>query len=435
MKLDEIIRVIFPRHRLSTYNFARPLVFLIWIAVTLVVCVSLAPELGAHKSEHSMKTSGEPRVSYFIHTKNGKTQFRLGERIVIEEKFSSSSPGEFAYNGDPWALKGGFDTEVEMSPVAYTIDHHFGVLPPDITSTLKAQCKFPSITVSGTPICSDCSGSTPITNDGIERNFALNYDFTLSQPGHYLITARTGRVFRTGLHVGKARAIPIVSNSIAIDVIRDDEWAHAKLIELVQQFEEAQKQYAATAQQGIPGSAQQKEDSLDRFRAGEEMFMAAQEIRFLDSEESLKVAVEHYDGMTDIAGRGNDFYQAITETAHLQLASRLLEKRICDPDFYVTDTFLKLLVAITIEGEHPEGEWADEEALRLELNPRAIELLRRYLLAMGESLPSKAPKARETSLDAFLSLAHIDLCNGQSILSKAEIQMVLDSIKPNASKN
>jgi hypothetical protein len=65
---------------------------------------------------------------------------------------------------------------------------------------------------------------------------SLNYRLTITKPGHYLFTARAGNIVLSDVPSNEEKAPEATSNSIKIDVVRDEGWSAEQLRLAVAKF-------------------------------------------------------------------------------------------------------------------------------------------------------------------------------------------------------
>ena len=210
----------------------------------------------------------------------------------------------------------------------------------------------------------------------------------------------------------------VTSNSLEIDVVRDEGWSSEQLRLAVSQFEAAKRNYELERWDVRPESSLPPEELVRETATAKEMNEAGQVIRFLDTEESLAQAVRLYDGSTNLATYANPFWQAILESRHRDLAVKLLAGRMLEEDFLVSREFLDVLTAMSIQQEQPETFSRGDENSRKRLSSRTREILKGYLLSLGKSLPSKDEKAREMAIETFKYYAGQGYCSDEPLIEE-----------------
>jgi hypothetical protein len=238
-------------------------------------------------------------------------------------------------------------------------------------------------------------------HEPIRFPYALNYRFTIGEPGHYTITARTGNIVTSSTPLEQERAMEVISNPLEIDVTQDERWSSEQLRMAVTKFEAAERNYRLERWDQRQDSTLQPEEFVRKTSIAKEMNDSGQAIRFLDTGESLQEAIGLYDGSTNLATYANPFWNAILESRHRKLAVRLLAQRMLEGDFIVSRDFLDALTAMSIQQEQPEVFERDDEASRKQLSIRTREILKDYVLALGKSLLKKDTNARDTGIETF----------------------------------
>lgn len=353
-----------------------------------------------------------PGLSFVLKTTDQKRLFHLGEMIEVEEDYSSSIPGRYSLLQNPTRVDGGLSPSLTIQPNTFVIDRLHQTGRVSVAAILHALCVGEGIGSGGGGACGDCDGIYKLGPEPIHFPYALNYRFAITAPGQYTIQAKAANVVLTGA-VGKP--ISVTSTQLEIEIVRDDSWSHRQLRSAVDRFEEAQRKYLLNgwnASDPGPGEiVQQTETAL-------EMENSAETIRFLDTEESLREAVRLFDGSPTVGKYENAFLKAILESSHRDLAVPLLADRMVEEDFGASEDFIDLLTAMTIQIEEPLAFERGDLSSRQQLNPRTLEILRGYVLALGRSLPSKRTGVREVAIATFERYASKEYCTGEPLIEK-----------------
>jgi hypothetical protein len=396
------------------------------IAASLWVLLEATPVEQAPNIEGKIATgTNPPGLSFVLTTRNGQKVFRLGEMIEIEEDYSSSLPGQYSLLQNPQTVEGGSPSSLTIVPSAEGIDrvHQTGRVSAD--TILHSLCVGEGIGSGGGSFCGDCDGVYKLGIEPIHFPYILNYRLAISVPGDYTIQVRAANVVSTD-DVNKP--IPVTSTQLTIKILRDDNWPHQQLRWAVDRFEEAQRKYHLNdwnASDPGPGEiVQQTETAL-------EMDKSAEIIRFLDTEESLREAVRLFDGSPRIATYENVFLNAILESSHRALAVPLLASRMVDNDFLATEGFIDMLTAMTIQIEEPIAFERADLSSRQQLNPRTLDILRGYVLALGHSLSSKRSGARKLGIATFEHYAAREYCTGEPLIERRLADQVLLPVQSN----
>jgi hypothetical protein len=364
-------------------------------------------------------------LSFVLTTKNGQKLFHLGEMIEIVEEYSSSIPSQYSILQTPQKVEGGSPSSLTIVPSAEVIDrvHQTGRVSAD--TILHSRCVGEGIGSGEGSSCGDCDGVYKLGIEPVRFPYILNYRLAITVPGDYTIQARAANVVSTG---DVSKPIPVTSTQLKIKIVRDDNWSHQQLRLAVDRFEGAQRKYLLNgwnASDPGPGEVvQQTETAL-------EMDKSAEIIRFLDTEESLREAVRLFDGSPRIAMYENAFLKAILESSHRDLAVPLLASRMVDDDFLASENFIDTLTAMTIQIEEPIAFDRADLSSRQQLNPRTLDILRGYVLALGHTLSSKRSGARELGMATFEHYGAKEYCTGEPLIEKRLADQILLQVQSN----
>ena len=383
------------------------------IAASFGVLLHVAPVEQTQNIEDKITTgTNPPGLSFVLTTRNGQKLFHLGEVIEIEEDYSSSIPSQYSLLQNPQKVEGGSPSSLTIVPSTEVIDraHQTGRVSAD--TILRSLCVGEGIGFGIGSSCGDCDGVYKLRIEPVQFQYILNYRFAITVLGDYTIQARGANVVSTG---DVSKPIPVTSTELKIKIVRDDKWSHQQLRLAVDRFEEAQSKYLLrgwNASDPGPGEfVQQTETAL-------EMDKSAEIIRFLDTEESLREAVRLFDGSPRIATYENAFLKAILESSHRDLAVPLLASRMVDDDFLASEEFIDMLTAMAVQIEEPITFERADLSSRQQLNPRTLDILRGYVLALGHSLSSKRSGARKLGIATFEHYAAKEYCTGERLIEK-----------------
>ncbi len=357
-----------------------------------------------------------PGLSFMLETASHQKAFHLGEKIEIVEAYSASVPGMFSLLQDPLKVEGGANSNLTISPDAGVIDRVHNDGRVGAADILNANCMGGT---GGLGSCGDCDGVFRLGSVPVRFSYPLNYRFAITAPGHYRIQARAANV---ALSNDLTKPIPIISTALEIDVVRDDSWSYQQLQLAVDRFEKAHRKYL---------QKRWSPDVADPAEVAEQMDLAAEIensveiIRFLDTEDSLQEAVRLFDGEPVVAMHDNPLLKTILESTHRDLAVSLLAARMVDDDFIVSVDFIDTLTAMTIQLEQPILFERHDQSSRQQLNPRTLEILRRYVLALGHSLPSKRIGVREQGIATFEHYASEKYCTSEALIEKRIADQIL----------
>jgi hypothetical protein len=378
------------------------------LAVLLGVAAAVDGQDAVEKNGGNHNPAG---LSFVLTTKNGQTSFHLGEILEIEEQYSSAVPGKYSLLQNPRKQEGGSAPTLTILPGAGVVDRRRYPRRVSADAILNAHCAVGSGGGEG-GVCGDCDGVYKLGVEAIHFPYVLNYRFTITAPGHYRIRANAANVVSTD---DMSQPIPISSKELDVEILRDDNWSDRQLRWAVGRYQEAQRNYQ------LNGWDVREPDAVEIVQQTEttlEMEKSAEIIRFLDTPDSLGEAVRLFDGSPRIARYENAFLEAILESSHRDLAVPLLAKRMLDEDFLVSVDFIDLLTAMTIQIEEPTAfDQGDRDSWQ-QLNPRALEILRGYVLALGRSLPSKRNGVRELGIATFEHYAAQEYCTNDPLIEK-----------------
>jgi hypothetical protein len=400
-----------------------------WFRLSWLVFVAifLAPSLFAQEdsTEKDGNTANPPGLIFTLATKSGQKVFHLGEIIEIEERYSSDVPRKYYVLAQPSKVEGGFSTKLAILPKNSVIDRLQNTGRVSAEPILIAKCMGYGISGGATGVCTDCDGRWVLGREPLRFPYSLNYRFTITEPGRYLFTARAGNIALSDAPSKEEKAMEVTSNSLELEVVRDEGWSSEQLRLAVAKFDAARRNYLLERWDERPESGDHPEEFVRRTETGKAMNDAAQVIRFLDTEESLGQAVRLYDGSANLASYENPFWRAILESSHRKLAVKLLADRMLKEDFLVSQDFLDVLTAMTIQQEQPETFERGDESSRKQLSFRAREIQKSYVLSLGKNLASKDGKAREVGIKTFEHYAGQSYCAGEPLIEENLAQQIL----------
>jgi hypothetical protein len=274
--------------------------------------------------------------------------------------------------------------------------------------------------------CSHCDNALPLTSSPIRFTYNLTDQFQIMDPVHYFIQAEAANVVRAPLDLENSAPIALFSNILEIEVVDDPRWSRGKLEEAITRFETAHSQYVTKGWDTFPWDTMTAEQLGARTELLWKMQSAAETMRVLDTEESLAEIVRRYDGaMPERDYVNHVLLRAIIQSKHRPLVIKLLAARMLEPDFFVTESFLDRLTAITLESQFPDSFTHDDDGSRRRLYPAARKILQEYVLALGNKLEEKRPDAFEASLQAFKAYAKEDFCSGEPLIPDTTYQQIL----------
>jgi hypothetical protein len=389
------------------------------IAALLAVLLGVAAaEDGQDAVDKNGRNNNPVGLSFVLTTKNGQKSFHLGEILEIEEQYSSGVPGKYSLLQNPGKREGGSASRLTILPDAGVVDRRKHPVRVSADRILNARCAGELGGGEG-GVCGDCDGVYKLGAEAIHFPYVLNYRFAITAPGHYTIRANAANVVSTD---DMSKPIPIRSNDLEVEILRDDNWSDRQLRLAVGRYEEAQRNYQLN---GWDVREPEAVEIVQQTQTALEMEKSAEIIRFLDTPDSLRESVRLFDGSPRIATYENAFLEAILESRHRNLAVPLLANRMSLEDFLVSVNFIDMLTAMTIQIEEPAAFDQDDWASWQQLNPRTLEMLRGYVLALGRSLPSKRNGIRELGIATFEHYAAQEYCTNEPLIEKRLADEVL----------
>jgi hypothetical protein len=365
-------------------------------------------------------------LSFVLSVKDGRTQFHLGEIIEMDEAFSSNAPGKYLLLSLPKRIKGGHGTEVKVTPGQNAIDRTRDGGHRSAFMLLHANCDGGvGGGVSGG--CGGCDNELPLKASAIHFPYTLTEQFQITEPGHYVIQAEAANVVLAPLDLERSTPISLVSNAIEIDVVQDQAWSQGKLDDAIARFEAARASYFGGGwNQRSPQDLSPKDLNVSTDLAWK-MHSAAEIMRVLDTEDSLREIVKRYDG----APQNPDYYnhvlfRGIIQSKHHSLAIQLLADRMLAPDFSVSRDLIDQLTAMTLENQFP-GALAEDRDSNRRFYAAARQILYDYILRLGNSLPNKNESALDTSLATFRTYGKEDFCTGTPLIPDTSFNHLIQS--------
>ena len=359
-------------------------------------------------------------------TKDGRTQFHLGEIIELDLAYSSDVPGKYLLLSRPQMIKG-YPARTIISPTQHVIDRFKDEGHRSVFAILRVNCKWG--TGSGSSgSCGDCDGALPLGATPIRFPYSLTHQFQITEAGSISLQVEAASVVVAPLDLGTSRPIPFTSNALEITIVDDPSWAHRRLEQVISALETAHSKYAAAGWEMVPENDMPIVQRGKRWDLELEMRQAAETMRVLDTEESLAEAVKLYDGTL----QNPDHYvlwNAIIQSKHQELAVRLLAARIVDPDFAVTPDLLDQLTAMALEVRFPGSLASQDEGSLRRYYPATRKLLQDYVLDVGRSLEEKRSGALESSLQAFKRLGKEDFCDGRPLIPEGAFNQMMRAVK------
>jgi hypothetical protein len=395
----------------------------------LACCLLIVLCCPAFPQSVSPDASNQPSDLHLVlTTKDGRTQFRLGEIIELDLAYSSDVPGKYLLLSLPAKIKG-HSARTIVAPSERVIDRFKDQGYRSVFAIMHVNCGWGSGGGIGSG-CGDCDNAWPLNAIPIRFPYSLTNQFQITEAGRISVKAEAASVVVVPLHLETSRPISVTSNTLEITIVDDPSWAHARLEQAMADFKTAHSKYTGAGWDMIPEEGMPLKQWGKRWDLQAQMQKAAEVMRGLDTKESLAEAVKLYDGIPQYP----DYYKhvvwsAIIQSKHQELAVKLLATRIVDPDFAVTPELLDQLTAMALEVQFPGSLASEDAGSRRRYYPAARKLLQDYVLDLGKSLEEKRPGALESSLQAFKRLAREDFCDGQPLVPERAFNQMLRSVK------
>lgn len=369
-----------------------------------------------------------PDLSFVLSVKDGRTQFHLGEIIEMDEAFSSSAPGKYLLLSLPKKIKGGHNAEFKVTPGQNAIDRARDGGQRSAFMVLHANCD--GVGVGGSfGGCADCANELPLEASAIHFPYSLTEQFQITEPGHYVIQAEAANVVLAPLDPERSTPISMVSNAIEIDVVEDQAWSQEKLDDAVARFEAARASYFGGGWNLLSPQDLSPKDLHVSIDLEWNMQSAAEIMRVLDTENSLREIVKRYDGVAQNPDYYNHvLFRGIIQSKHHSLAIQLLADRMLEPDFSVSRDLIDQLTAMTLENQFPGALAEDRDSIG-RFYPAARQILYDYILRLGKSLPNKDESALDTSLATFKTYAKEDFCTGTPLIPEASFSHLIQPVQ------
>jgi hypothetical protein len=366
-------------------------------------------------------------LSFVLSVKDGRTQFHLGEIIEMDEAFSSSADGKYLLLSLPKKVKGGHGAEFKVTPGQNAIDRARDGGGQSAFMVLHANCD--GVGVGGSFGGGAGADELPLKASAIHFPYSLTEQFQITEPGHYLIQAEAADVVLAPLDLELSTPISLVSNAVEIDVVEDQAWSQRKLDDAVARFDAARASYFAGGWSLLSPQDLSPKDLLVSIDLEWKMQSAAEIMRVLDTDDSLREIVRRYDGVAQKPDYYNHvLFRGIIQSKHHSLAIQLLADRMLAPDFSVSRDLIDQLTAMTLENQFP-GALAEDRDSNSRFYPAAGQILYDYILRLGESLPDKSESALDTSLTTFKTYAKEDFCTGTQLIPDASFNHLIRPVQ------
>lgn len=350
------------------------------MSLRILLALSLGWTLFALPCGAQDAETSAPGVSFELRLKDGKTQFRRGERITIELVFSSTLPETYLLDA------GTSDRGGRLQWDEFHIEPRDGAVDP-LADYYTRGIMFSCSGFSSTPTL----GEVPRTVE-LDLNEWLRFD----RPGRYKLHVVTPRVFRKRLPVLRRPHYQLKSNSVELETLpAEAAWVAEQL-----------KTALAALNSETPNGPH-----VDR-RA------ACRALRFLDIEASVFEMAKRL-GLDDPTC-SSEYVTGLYGSSHREEAIKQLESRLAHPEHPINPTFLWTLSGLATALANPERLSAEsrDEAGRLpwqtEAGRRQAERAAthdRYARLLADVLPQKHGVAYgitlQTVLETYLSAERV----------------------------
>lgn len=202
-------------------------------------------------------------ISFTLSFRQGRTEFRIGEAVDLELRFSAATPGRYQL----WTTNTA-RTVRQPKFDRFAVEPESGVADP--LRDIFAQ-------VDGGMIIGVPPRPVPLGSEPVAVGLLLNEWLSIRQPGHYRITAETTRVVMAS---APADAVPLRSNTIEIDVVAPEpSWSAEQLQKAIAILERGDPPQPVIGQTFDPRDSQLHDEESAR---------AARVLRFLETREAAQ---------------------------------------------------------------------------------------------------------------------------------------------------
>ncbi|MCI0349273.1 MAG: hypothetical protein L0Z53_07605 [Acidobacteriales bacterium] len=344
--------------------------------VFLALSLSCSP-LALPSAAQDAATSA-PGVTFELRLKDGKTQFRQGERITIELVFSSTLPDTYRLN------TANYDRSGRLHLDEFLLYPREGVADP-MEDYFRSLMGF---------LGGGLHGIATLSGEPRVVTLELNDRFRFDRTGTYrlrVVTPRVSLLPPPEVEQWPGQSVKLTSNEVFFQIIEaDPAWSGQELADAVE----------ALGQPSQSGGL------------SEEARHACLTIRFLGTPAAVREMVRRL-GQEDYCGF--DWMAGLMGSPHRELVLKELEEGLASPWQPVTGTYLGTLSTLAFLREQPAGlkppEASDkqkvqayqEQVQRLANQQGAIQA--KYALALWKLLPSKQDPARVTTLHTLWDLS------------------------------
>jgi hypothetical protein len=352
-----------------------------------------------------------PAVRLTLELREARSQYRMGELVPLRLDYSSEGQGKYVKAAVASDLRNGEAESLSCEPANLTAPVRPGP-SVNLRSFLYADKScLHGFGGGGSGFCGDCHGFYALGPVPLSYELDLNREVQLLRPGHYVCKATSADVAFASLPAEQRTAVRLVSNPVGLEVIDEPTWSPAALAE-------AQAQIQASCDDNASPPPEEGERWLHCVHA-------AEVLRFLNTEDSLRAAVRL------LKGNGKAYWQtelwdSISQSSNRKLAIALLSQRMRESDFAVTENFVDTLGAWRLPRRHPEAFASDGHAINPEdYNHEAVDLLRDSVRSLGDSLAVKRGTAAADSAKTYETLSAWHDCRNRPLIPRSEARASL----------
>jgi hypothetical protein len=303
-------------------------------------------------------------VSFTVSIKNNKTEFRQGEIISLELKFSSSGSGIYSY------LSRTYDRSGRLHLDGFIVDKKDETFDPLYDYFFRNR---------GDKIVGGLFNTFILGSKPHIMNYELNEFMSFKEPGRYRLYISSPRVSLNNEEKKEFSSafgedsVSLVSNIVEFEILpAEKEWQAKKLAEAVG-----------------PVGVTQDGCKILRFLGTK---VAAKEMLRRFSRDEKNCRFENYIGLY-----GSPERKFIVDE---------MKKMLVSPDFAVTDDFFRMLLNLDFFLNNPEHKKSEENIFGFETDEEkesknAIKL--QYLEKLSIAIPNKNKSAFSESLETFFS--------------------------------
>jgi hypothetical protein len=303
-------------------------------------------------------------ISFVINTKNGQTNFRKGEAILVELKFQTTTPGRYQITIDP-------SQRVHLNG-ARVYEQFTGEPAADAIDPLREQTRMVEPFVGAPP------RQMPLDSSfSIER--VANDWISFRKPGRYRIKAQTWRLSLVDKSKDSQQALfpkplPMQSNTIEIEIVlADEDWAKTQLDKAV-----------ASLSLGVPIPTVGHIVDVQRER---DAVAAARVLRFLETRDAALVMVRFFDsGLYNVQ---EDLRAGLYGSPYRNDVISAMEARLTSSDQVTADWINTLSELATAREFGPAPPYDRDPSGSESWNRHFLDYRERYIAIFSKSISKK----------------------------------------------